>query len=73
MNTLITVGAIVFGIIILLVSLFSFVVKNYIRVAPNQAAILFGRKNKGADGISKKGYRLITGGGAFKIPFFEEK
>ena len=72
-TTLITIAAIVAGFLVLFVSLWVFVSKNYLKVAPNEALILYGKGNKSADGKSKKGYRLITGGGAFKIPFFEEK
>jgi flotillin len=77
MESLILVGAIVVGAIVVLLSLWAFLNKNYIRIAPNTAAVIFGRKNKSAstdvDGKTvTKGYRLITGGGVFKIPFFEE-
>jgi flotillin len=76
-QSLIIAGVIVLGIIILLLSIWAFISANYIRIAPNTAAVIFGRKNKsssiGADGKPiTKGYRLITGGGVFKIPFFEE-
>ena len=57
--------------IIVFVGLISTLIKNYIRIAPNMAAVLYGRKNKSASGDSK-GYRLITGGGVFKIPFLEK-
>ena len=70
MDPLILVGVIIGGGLVLLLSIWAFLSKNYIRIAPNTAAVIYGRKNKSADG-TKKGYRLITGGGAFKIPFFE--
>lgn len=77
MSQLMLVGAIALGTIILLLSLWSFLSKNYIRIAPNTAAVIFGRQNKSASKDANgnsitKGYRLITGGGVFKIPFFEE-
>jgi flotillin len=71
MQNLIIIGSIAVGAIFLLISLWSLISKNYIRIAPNMAAVLYGRKNKSADGTAK-GYRLITGGGVFKIPFFEQ-
>ena len=76
-QSLIIAGVIVVGSIILLLSIWAFISNNYIRIAPNTAAVIFGRKNKSAsvDSDGKpvtKGYRLITGGGVFKIPFFEE-
>ena len=76
-SNLVLVGSIVIGSIFVLLSLWAFLSKNYIRIAPNTAAVIFGRKNKSASvdaagGVVTKGYRLITGGGVFKIPFFEE-
>lgn len=71
------IGIIVLGVVVLLGSIWALLSKNYIRIAPNTAAIIFGRKNKAA-GVNEdgshviKGYRLITGGGVFKMPFFEE-
>jgi len=70
-SSLIVVGAIVAVSLIVLIGLWSILAKNYYRIAPNMAAVLYGRKNIGAAG-GTKGYRLITGGGVFKIPFFEE-
>ena len=72
-----TVALIVGGSIIILLSLWAFLSKNYIRIAPNTAAVIYGRKNKSANQDAEgkavtKGYRLITGGGVFKIPFFEQ-
>ena len=71
MNSLILVSVLVGGGLLLLLSIWAFLSKNYIRIAPNTAAVIFGRKSKSADG-SKKGYRLVTGGGVFKIPFLEK-
>lgn len=71
MENLLTVGLWVGGGIIVLLSIWAFLSKNYYRIAPNTAAVIYGRKNKSSDG-GKKGYRLITGGGVFKIPFFEQ-
>jgi len=71
MENLLTVGFWVIAGIVVLLSLWAFLSKNYYKVAPNTAAVIFGRNNKSADG-TKKGYRLITGGGVFKIPFFEQ-
>lgn len=71
----IILGSVVLGVIILLASLLAFVNKNYIRIPPNMAAVIFGRKKviKNPDGTTiEKGYRLVTGGGFFKIPILEE-
>ena len=70
MENLLTVALWAGGFIIVIISLWAFLSKNYYKVAPNMAAVIFGRKNKSSDG-TKKGYRLVTGGGVFKIPFFE--
>ncbi len=75
MQSYIILGGIVLGAIILLASLLAFVNKNYIRIPPNMAAVIFGRKKviKNADGTkTEKGYRLVAGGGFFRIPILEE-
>ena len=48
MNSLVLVGVIVGGGLILLLSIWAFLNRNYIRIAPNTAAVIFGRKNKSA-------------------------
>ncbi len=45
--------------------------RNYIKVAPNFAAVFSGRKRKLADG-RVVGYRLIRGGAALRIPLLEK-
>ena len=70
MRSLLLVGVIAVVAVIIIVGLWSVIAKNYIKIAPNMAAVLYGRKNKSADGTNK-GYRLVQGGGVFKIPFFE--
>ena len=79
MNSFIVLGAIVLGAIILLASLLAFVNKNYIRIPPNMAAVIFGRKRmvavKNSDGTEskvEKGYRVVNGGGVFRIPILEQ-
>lgn len=79
MQSYIILGGIVLGAVILLASLLAFVNKNYIRIPPNMAAVIFGRKKKfkvtGEDGketVVEKGYRLVAGGGFFRIPILEE-
>lgn len=64
---LVGVAAIVFsvwGIVI-------FINRFYIKVPPNQVAVLYGRKNRTKDGVIK-GFRMITGGGAIRIPIVED-
>jgi len=45
--------------------------RNYIKVSPNQAAVISGRKRKLADG-SIAGYRLVRGGATLVFPFLEK-
>jgi flotillin len=45
--------------------------RNYIKVPPNIAAVLSGRKRKLADG-RVVGYRLVKGGAALRIPLLEK-
>ncbi len=45
--------------------------KNYIKVSPNQAAVISGRRRKLADG-SVAGYRLVRGGATLVFPFLEK-
>lgn len=72
-------GVIVGGSIILLASILGFVSKNYLKIPPNTAAVIFGRKKKvtltDANGVEtkvSKGYRVVAGGGVFKIPIIEQ-
>ncbi len=45
--------------------------RNYIKVSPNQAAVISGRKRKLSDG-SVAGYRLVRGGATLVFPFLEK-
>jgi flotillin len=53
----------------LLIAIYRFS-KNYLKVPPSTVAILSGRKHKAPDG-SVKGYRIVTGGAAFRFPLLE--
>jgi flotillin len=62
--------------IVLLVLLAMFIAaalfsRNYLKVAPNQVAVLSGRKRKLADGRAV-GYRMVRGGAALRIPMLEK-
>ncbi len=78
----ILLGVIVLGSIFLIGSLLAFVAKNYKKIPPNKAAVVYGRKKKvtiitqDEDGNDvettvPKGYRVIAGGGVFVIPIIE--
>ncbi len=69
-SLLIIVGAIIFFFIVIVV-LFALFSRNYIKVSPNQAAIISGRDRKLDDG-TKVGYRSVRGGAAFVFPFLEK-
>lgn len=45
--------------------------KNYIKVSPNQAAVISGRSRKLPDG-TVVGYRLVRGGATLIVPFLEK-
>jgi flotillin len=78
MSSIMLIGGIVAGVIVLFASILGFISKNYIKIAPNMAAVVFGRnhkhKVKQADGSvidADKGFKLLTGGGFLKIPIIE--
>lgn len=64
---LIVIAVVVIGFLLAL----GLVGKNYIKVSPNQAAVISGRKRKLGDG-STVGYRLVRGGATLVIPFLEK-
>lgn len=67
---LLTVVAIVVIVIALLIALM-LISRNYIKVSPNQAAVISGRRRKLADGTIA-GYRLVRGGATLVFPFLEK-
>lgn len=58
---------------IALIGVLVFVSRNYLRCPPNEVLVLFGRKHTiQVDGKPvTRGYRLVTGGAAFKFPLLE--
>ena len=67
----------IIGIAVALVLIIVFMA-NYIKVPPNVALIVSGRRKKykvmtadGKETIKKFGYRIVRGGATFVIPFFE--
>jgi flotillin len=67
---LLTVLAILVIVIALLIALM-LISRNYIKVSPNQAAVISGRRRKLADGTIA-GYRLVRGGATLVFPFLEK-
>jgi len=69
-HVLLTVLAILVIVIALLIALM-LISRNYIKVSPNQAAVISGRRRKLADGTIA-GYRLVRGGATLVFPFLEK-
>ena len=67
----ITVIAIVVVLVVSLLIAMMLLSKNYIKVSPNQAAVISGRRRKLSDG-STVGYRQVRGGATLVIPFLEK-
>lgn len=79
MEMYVIIGGAIIGTLVLLGSILAFVNKNYIKIPPNMAAVIFGRKHfatiKDETGNVikvEKGYRVVNGGGVFKIPILEQ-
>lgn len=65
----------ILAIVIAFISVIVFVSRNYLRCPPNEVLVLFGRKHQSTshDGQAvTRGYRLITGGAAFRLPLLEQ-
>ncbi|MFH1738850.1 MAG: SPFH domain-containing protein [bacterium] len=65
-------------LVVMLVVVFFAVVRilarSYIKVAPNEVLVIYGRKYKYVDADGKtatRGFRLVTGGAALRIPLLE--
>lgn len=69
-NNIIIIGVLVVVLVIIFISLISFVSRNYIKVPPNKVAVFYGRKSKTQDG-TESGFKVVTGGAKFKIPILE--
>ena len=67
---IIIIGAVLLVVIGLFFAL-GIITKNYIKVSPNQAAIISGRTRKLGDG-TKVGYRQVRGGATLVVPFLEK-
>jgi flotillin len=68
--SILIVGGIAFIVVVLLIALM-LLSKNYIKVSPNQAAIISGRTRRLSDGTTV-GYRQVRGGATLVIPFLEK-
>ena len=62
---------IILAVLLALIIAAALFARNYIKVAPNMAAVLSGRKRKLPDGRTV-GYRMVRGGAALRIPLLEK-
>ncbi len=67
---LLIVGVVV-GIVVALLIALMLLGKNYIKVSPNQAAVISGRTRRLGDGTTV-GYRQVRGGATLVVPFLEK-
>jgi flotillin len=67
---LVIVGVVV-AIVVALLIVMMLLSKNYIKVSPNQAAVISGRTRRLGDGTTV-GYRQVRGGATLVIPFLEK-
>jgi len=67
---LIIIGVVV-GIVVALLIVLILLSKNYIKVSPNQAAVISGRTRRLGDGTTV-GYRQVRGGATLVVPFLEK-
>jgi flotillin len=58
-------------VILALFAIARIMARNYIKVPPNRVLVLYGRRYKWPDG-SYRGFKLVTGGAAFRIPLLEQ-
>ena len=70
-SPIILIVGVVVGIFIALLVVMMLLSKNYIKVSPNQAAVISGRTRKLGDGTTV-GYRQVRGGATLVIPFLEK-
>lgn len=70
-SPIIIIVAVVAVIVVALLIILMLLSKNYIKVSPNQAAVISGRTRQLGDG-TKVGYRQVRGGATLVIPFLEK-
>ncbi len=71
MEGLMLIGGGIVVLFVTVVAALSLISRNYIKVSPNQAAIISGRKRKLGDG-TVVGYRQVRGGATLVLPFLEK-
>lgn len=70
-SPLFVIIGVVVGTVVALLIVLMLLSKNYIKVSPNQAAVISGRTRRLGDGTTV-GYRQVRGGATLVIPFLEK-
>ena len=70
-SPIVLIVIVVAGIFIALLIVLMLLSKNYIKVSPNQAAVISGRTRRLTDGTTV-GYRQVRGGATLVVPFLEK-
>jgi flotillin len=70
-SSLLLIVGVVVGIVVALLIALMLLSKNYIKVSPNQAAVISGRTRRLGDGTTV-GYRQVRGGATLVVPFLEK-
>ncbi len=70
-SSLLLIVGVVVGIVVALLVALMLLSKNYIKVSPNQAAVISGRTRRLGDGTTV-GYRQVRGGATLVVPFLEK-
>ncbi len=70
-SPIVLIVIVVAGIFIALLIVLMLLSKNYIKVSPNQAAVISGRTRRLGDGTTV-GYRQVRGGATLVVPFLEK-
>ena len=70
-SSLFVIIGVVVAVVVALLIVLMLLTKNYIKVSPNQAAVISGRTRRLTDGTTV-GYRQVRGGATLVIPFLEK-
>lgn len=69
MGVFVLVG--VFALLLIVLMVLTFIASRYVKVAPNEALIISGRRHQRSDG-SIRNYRIVSGGATFVWPVLEK-
>lgn len=75
LNNILYIGFFLFIIVVIVYVTYLFINKYYIKIPPNKAAIIFGRRIQIKDPVTgetrQRGFRIVKGGSALLIPLLE--